>query len=57
MTARAAVSGIALFFTNEISRSAVAVELCSRAVTPIPDAHARKRLDVPFKTALRRDVP
>ena len=57
ITARAALNGIALFFTKDIRSRAVAVELWRRIVTPIPDPHAIKRLRVPFKTYFRRDVP
>lgn len=56
-TASAIVRGMRLFLTKEMSRSAVAVELCKRAVTPMPEAQAIKRFCVPRVINLRMDVP
>ena len=57
ITASAAAKGTALFLTNEIRSNAVAVELCTKHVTPTPEPKAMKRFLVPLRTARRSDVP
>ena len=57
MIAIAAVSVRAPFFAKDVASRAVAVELCKKAVTAIPDAKAEKRLPVPLAIARRKFVP
>ena len=57
ITLKDAVKGMACCFTNEMSKIAVAVELCSRVVTPKPDKHAKNRFFVPCLMAVRKEVP
>jgi hypothetical protein len=56
-TANAIANGMAFFLTKDIRSSAVAVELCTMAVTPIPEAQATNLFLVPAVMNLRRDVP
>ena len=47
MTANAAGRVIIPLRANDVSKKAVAVELCKRAVTPRPDKNAQARFFVP----------
>jgi hypothetical protein len=56
-TASAIARGMVFFLTKDMSKSAVAVELWTMAVTPIPDAQATNLFLVPDVMKRRKDVP